>query len=247
MIASLPEFRLATFSTLRVAGVGAAPVPVDLLDIWAAKGVNLAQVYGLTEAFSVAILPPHKTKGRIGSVGHRMLHTRLRIFGLDDEELPVGKVGEIRIRGPAVTPGYWRNTEETAKAFKNGWFKTGDAGRMEEDGTVYIVDRYKDMFISGGENVYPAEVENALSDMPDVAMAAVVGVEDEKWGQVGLAAIQLAQGGHLTEEQVLEHCHQRLARYKVPRYIHFVEQLPISAQGKLKKNVIKRDYDPNSI
>ena len=247
MIAQRPEFRLATFSTLRVAGVGAAPVPMDLLDTWAAKGVNLAQVYGLTEAFSVAILPPHKTKGRIGSVGQRMLHTRLRIFGPDDEELPAGEVGEIRIRGPAVTSGYWRNPEETAKAFMNGWFKTGDAGRMEEDGTVYIVDRYKDMFISGGENVYPAEVENALCDMPDVAMAAVVGVDDEKWGQIGLAAIQLAQGGHLTEEQVLEHCRQRLARYKIPRYIHFVEKLPISPQGKLKKNAIKRDYDPNGV
>ena len=159
--------------------------------------------------------------------------------------LPFGDVGEIRIRGPAVTPGYWRNPEETEKAFENGWFKTGDAGRMEEDGTIYIVDRYKDMYISGGENIYPAEIENALGDIPEVAMAAVVGVDDEKWGQVGLALIQVRDGCSLNEEQVLEFCGGRLARYKIPRYIRFAESLPVSAQGKLQKNEIRRLYDPN--
>jgi len=193
----------------------------------------------------VAILPPHKAKDRIGSAGHRMLHTRLRIFGPDGQEMPVGKVGEIRIRGPAVTPGYWRNQEETARAFEDGWFKTGDAGRLEQDGTIYIVDRYKDMYISGGENIYPAAIENLLSDLPEVAMAAVVGVDDEKWGQVGLAAIQLVDGSQLTAEQVLEFCGKRLARYKIPRYICFVDQLPVNAQGKLQKDAIKREYDPN--
>jgi len=245
MVAALPEFRLATFPTLRVAGVGAAPVPRDLLDTWAKKGVYLAQVYGLTEAFSVAILPPHKAKNRIGSAGHRMMHTRLRIFGPDGKVLPRGEVGEIRIRGPAVTPGYWRNEEETKKAFEKGWFKTGDAGRMDKDGTVWIVDRYKDMFISGGENIYPAEIENALSDMPEVAMAAVVGLDDEKWGQVGLALVQVRDGHSLSEDQVRDFCRERLARYKIPVYIRFAEALPVSAQGKLQKNEIRRMYDPN--
>ena len=174
-----------------------------------------------------------------------MLHTRLRIFGPDSQELPAGKVGEIRIRGPAVTPGYWRNPEETARAFEDGWFKTGDAGRVEKDGTIYIVDRYKDMYISGGENIYPAAIENVLSDLPEVAMAAVVGVDDEKWGQVGLAAIQLVDGSELATEQVLEFCGKRLARYKIPRHICFVDQLPVNAQGKLQKDIVKRDYDPN--
>ncbi len=245
MIAALPEFRLATFPTLRVAGVGAAPAPRDLLDAWVKKGVSLAQSYGLTEAFSVAILPPHKARNREGSAGHRMMHTRLRIFGPDGKVLPPGEVGEIRIRGPAVTPGYWRNPEETAKAFEDGWFKTGDAGRMEKDGTVYIVDRYKDMYISGGENIYPAEVENALSDLPEVASAAVVGVDDEKWGQVGLALIQVRDGCSISEDQVLEFCSERLARYKIPKHIRFAETLPVSAQGKLLKNEIKLQYDPN--
>lgn len=245
MLADRPEFRLATFEHLRVAGVGAAPVPRDLLDTWARKGVNLAQSYGLTEAFSVAILPPHKAKNRIGSAGHRMMHTRLRIFGPDGEVLPPGEVGEIRIRGPAVTPGYWRNPEETEKAFENGWFKTGDAGRMDEDGTVWIVDRYKDMFISGGENIYPAEIENALSQLPEVSMSAVVGVPDEKWGQVGLAAIQVRESCGLTEEQVREFCAGRLARYKIPQYFLFVEALPVSAQGKLRKDKIRKLYEQN--
>jgi fatty-acyl-CoA synthase len=246
MVSNLREFKLATFPALRVAGVGAAPVPRDLLETWAARGVNLTQVYGLTEAFSVAILPPHKARDHVGSAGHRMLHTRLRIFDRQGKELPPGEVGEIRIRGPAVTPGYWRNPEETEKAFENGWFKTGDAGRVEEDGTIYIVDRYKDMYISGGENVYPAEVENALNDLLEVAAVAVVGVDDEKWGQTGLAVVQLRPECDLSQAALLEFCSQRLARYKIPRHVRFVGQLPMNAQGKMQKDEIKRLYDPNA-
>ena len=243
MLAALQEFRLATFSTLRMAGVGAAPVPRALLDTWSKKGVHLAQSYGLTEAFSVAILPPHKAAARVGSAGHRMLHTRLRIFGPDNKELPAGQVGEIRIRGPAVTPGYWRNQQETDRAFENGWFKTGDAGRMDEDGTVWIVDRYKEMYISGGENIYPAEVENALSQMPEISMAAVVGVAHEKWGQVGFAAVQLKPDCQVSEQQIKDFCGERLARYKVPHHVRIVDSLPISAQGKLLKNKVRELHE----
>ncbi|MEJ2604864.1 MAG: AMP-binding protein [Gammaproteobacteria bacterium] len=245
MMAELPEFAEATFPTLRVAGVGAAPISMELLHTWANKGVHLAQSYGLTEAFSVAILPPQQAASRVGSAGHRMMHTRLRIADDDGTRLPAGTVGEIQIKGPAVTPGYWKSPEETARAFVDGWFRTGDAGRLEPDGTLYIVDRYKDMYISGGENVYPAEIENVLCAMPQVAAAAVIGVAHDKWGQTGLAVIQLRAGESLSREAVISYCEERLARYKLPGYVRFVDALPISAQGKVLKQELKRLYDPS--
>ncbi len=239
MLASLPEFQTATFPSLRVAGVGAAPVTTDLLETWANKGVNLAQSYGLTEAFSVAFLPPHRAQARPGSAGHRMMHTHLKIADEQGNRLPRGTPGEILIKGPAVTPGYWNKPEETESAFRDGWFRTGDIGRVEPDGTIYIIDRLKDMYISGGENVYPTEVENVLTEMDRVAEAAVVAVDDEKWGQVGLAAVRKRGGAELSEEDVLEYCAEHLAGYKVPRYVRFVEALPVNAQGKVQKDAIR--------
>jgi fatty-acyl-CoA synthase len=243
MLADLPEFQTATFPTLRVAGVGAAPVTTDLLDTWAQKGVNLAQSYGLTEAFSVAFLPPHRAQARPGSAGHRMMHTHVKIADAAGERLPPGTPGEILIQGPAVTPGYWQAPEESEKAFIDGWFRTGDIGRVEKDGTIYIVGRLKDMFISGGENVYPAEVENVLTEMDEVGDAAVVAVDDKKWGQVGLAVIRTRRGSVLDEETVARHCEAQLARYKVPKYFRFVEALPLNAQGKVQKDVLLREFE----
>ncbi len=244
MIAALPEFADATFPSLQVAGVGAAPAPNDLLEVWAAKGVNLAQSYGLTEAFSVCFLPPQTARDKPGSVGHRMLHTRLKVADPGGVRIAPGEVGEIMIKGPAVTPGYWKAPRQTEDAFLDGWFRTGDAGRIDEEGAIYIVGRFKDMYISGGENVYPAEIENVLDDMDDVIMAAVVGVDDQKWGEVGLAAIQARMGSELTEEQVQAFLEQRLARYKIPRHVVFVDALPMSAQGKVRKDELKRLYQP---
>lgn len=243
MLAELPEFETATFPTLRVAVVGAAPVTTHLLATWAAKGVNLAQAYGLTEAFSVAFLPPHKAQARPGSAGHRMMHTHIKIADKSGGRLPTGTSGEILIKGPAVTPGYWNAPEETEKAFIDGWFKTGDIGRVEADGTIYIVDRLKDMYISGGENVYPAEIENVLAEMHQVAGVAVVAIDDEKWGQVGLAAIRLRAATELREDEARAYCKKHLAAYKVPRYFQFVSEIPVNAQGKVRKNEIRRRYE----
>ncbi|MDJ0709132.1 MAG: AMP-binding protein [Woeseiaceae bacterium] len=242
MLADLPAFEHAAFPSLRVAGVGAAPVTTDLLETWASKGVNLAQSYGLTEAFSVAFLPPHRAQSRPGSAGHRMLHTHLKIADDSGERLAAGAPGEIMIKGPAVTPGYWNQPEETDKAFIDGWFRTGDIGRVEKDGTIYIVGRLKDMYISGGENVYPAEVENVLSEMDDVGAAAVVAVADDKWGQVGLAVIQAQPGSQLAEDAVTDWCREHLAGYKVPRYVRFVDALPLNAQGKVQKDQLLKEF-----
>ncbi len=243
MLADLPAFESASFANLRVAGVGAAPVPRDLLDTWAAKGVNLAQSYGLTEAFSVAFLPPHRAHSRPGSAGHRMMHTHLKIADETGERLPPGTPGEIMIKGPAVTPGYWNKPDETAQAFVDGWFRTGDIGRVEKDGTIYIVGRLKDMYISGGENVYPVEVENVLTEMDEIADAAVVAVDDDKWGQVGLAVIRVRGDATLTEARVTDWCREHLAGYKVPHHIRFVEALPLNPQGKVRKDALLEAFD----
>ena len=245
MLAQLPAFEDASFPALQVAGVGAAPVPHDLLETWASKGVNLAQVYGLTEAFSVCFLPPQTARDKPGSVGHRMMHTRLKVADTEGKLVKPGEIGEIMIKGPAVSPGYWKAPDLTAAAQLEGWFRTGDAGRIDDDGAIYIVDRYKDMFISGGENVYPAEIENVLDDIDDVIMASVVGVGDEKWGEVGLAAIHAKPDSNLSEQQVIDYLSGRLAKFKIPKYFVFVDALPVSAQGKVQKAEIKRLYAPN--
>ena len=243
MLAELPQFEAATFPTLQVAGVGAAPVPDDLLDVWAGKGVNLATVYGLTEAFSVCYLPPHTAREKPGSVGHRMMHTRLKVADTTGRRVKPGVVGEIMIKGPAVTPGYWKAPKETEAAFLDGWFRTGDAGYIDDEGAIYIVGRYKDVFISGGENVYPAEIENVLDGMDGIVMAAVVGVPDSKWGEVGLAAIQARPGSELDEQQVIRYLKQHLAGFKVPKHVVFVDALPMSAQGKVLKDELRQLWE----
>jgi fatty-acyl-CoA synthase len=238
-----PEFATASFPTLEVAGVGAAPVPLHLLETWAAKGLVLSQSFGMTEAFSVSFTPPEKAREQIGSAGHPLMHVKVQIGDQHGLELPRDRVGEIQVRGPGVTPGYWHDPEATAAAFTaNGWFRTGDAGRMTEQGIIFVVDRIKDMYISGGENVYPAEVEDVIDDLDAVSQCAVIGVPDRKWGEAGLALVVLQPGQHLEPERIREHCRARLARYKVPRDVRIVPALPLSPQGKILKRELHRLY-----
>jgi fatty-acyl-CoA synthase len=144
------------------------------------------------------------------------------------------------IKGPNITPGYWNKPEATASAFTDGWLHTGDAARMDEEGFVYIVDRWKDMFISGGENVYPAEVENVIYQLDGVLENAVVGIPHEKWGEVGRAFVVLKAGANLDESAVIEHCGGQLARYKVPKEVRFIDELPHNATGKVLKHQLPR-------
>jgi len=242
-IAELPGFVEAQFPALEVAAVGGAPVPLALLETWERKGCELSQSFGMTEAFSVAYCPPEKAHEKIGSAGHALMHIDVRIGDEDGSELPRGDVGEIQVRGPGVTPGYWNDPDATAAAFTHdGWFRTGDAARMTEDGTIYVVDRIKDMIISGGENIYPAEVENVIDSLPEVSHCAVIGVPDPRWGEVGVAMVQLRPGQALDEEAVLAPCREQLAAYKVPRRVRFVERLPLGPAGKVMKKVLRRQY-----
>jgi fatty-acyl-CoA synthase len=242
-LSELPGFAAAPFSALEVCGVGGAPVPHHLLEVWQRKGLFLSQSYGMTEAFSVSFCPPEKSAEQIGSAGHALLHVDVRIGDADGRELPRGAVGEVQVRGPGVTPGYWEDADATATAFTaDGWFRSGDAARMMEDGTIWIVDRIKDMYISGGENVYPAEIEDVIGSFDEVSQCAVIGVPDPKWGEVGVALVQLRAGASLGEEDVLARCRERLARYKVPRRIEFAAALPLSPQGKVLKHELRRRY-----
>ncbi len=243
MMSQLPEFATATFPTLEVAGVGAAPVPLHLLEVWADRGQVLSQSFGMTEVFSVSFTPPEKAREQIGSAGHPLMHVTVQIGDDHGRELPRGSVGEIQVRGPGVTPGYWHDPEATAAAFtRSGWFRTGDAGRMTSEGTIYVVDRIKDMFISGGENVYPAEIEDVVASLDDVGLCAVIGVPDERWGEVGLALVVPRAGRTVDAAQVADLCRERLAKYKVPRRVDVVDALPLSPQGKVLKKELRRLY-----
>ncbi len=242
MMSELPAFQKASFPTVKMLGVGSAPVSLDLLETWQAKGVALTQSYGMTEAFGVSLTPPHRAADMIGSAGFPMLHVEVRIADSNGRECPRGEVGEIQVRGPGITPGYWNEPELTRAAFVDGWLKTGDAARQDESGALYIVDRIKDMYISGGENVYPSEVEHVISAFPEVSQVAVIGVPDPKWTEVGLALILLRAGAHLTAEEVAKRCRARLAHYKVPKHIRFVSDLPLNPQGKILKRELRRIY-----
>ena len=243
LLSELPDFQDARFPALEVAAVGGAPVPLSLLQTWERKGCELSQSFGMTEAFSVAYCPPEKAREKIGSAGHALMHIDVRIGDEEGHELPRGVVGEIQVRGPGVTPGYWNDPDATAAAFtQDGWFRTGDAARMTEDGTIYVVDRIKDLIISGGENIYPAEIENVIDTLPEVSHCAVIGVPDPKWGEAGVALIQLRAGQSLDEDAVLARCREQLAGFKVPRQVHFVDRLPLSPAGKVMKKVLRREY-----
>jgi fatty-acyl-CoA synthase len=243
LLAQLPEFATAEFPALEVAAVGGAPVPLPLLETWEQKGCELSQSFGMTEAFSVAYCPPEKAREKIGSAGHPLMHIEVRIGDEDGNELPRETVGEILVRGPGVTPGYWNDPDATAAAFtQDGWFRTGDAARMTADGTIYVVDRIKDMIISGGENVYPAEVESVIDGFPEVSQCAVIGVPDPQWGEAGMALVLLRAGRVLGEQELLARCRERLAGFKVPRHVRFIEQLPLSPAGKVLKNELRRRY-----
>ena len=184
-------------------------------------------------------IDPAKAIAKQGSSGLPYAFVEVRIVGEDGEALPPGETGEVWLAGPSVTPGYWNRPEENEKAFAGRWFRTGDAGWVDEEGWLYVVDRRKDMYISGGENVYPAEVEAVLAELEAVAEAAVIGVPDERWGEVGRAYLIPRAGAAIDAAAVLAHCGARLARFKVPVTVAIVETIPRTASGKVLKHVLR--------
>jgi fatty-acyl-CoA synthase len=246
-MAQHPDFDRSDFSRLVIGGVGGAPMPVPLLNVWESRGVALQQGYGMTETSpAVLALDREDAARKAGSAGKPVLHTEVRIVRPDGTDADVGELGELWVRGPNITPGYWNRPDANKSSFTDGWLHTGDATRVDEEGFYYIVDRWKDMYISGGENVYPAEVENVLHQIGAIAEAAVIGIPDPQWGEVGMAIVAIKQGQTLTEAEIQEHCANNLARFKCPRLIRFIDALPRNATGKIHKPTLRKSFSTAS-
>ncbi len=227
-MAQEPRFAGADLSSLRLAVVGGAPMPEALLDVWAARGVEIVQGYGLTEAApNVLALAPEDARRKAGYAGKPYPYVTCDL----------SPEGELLVKGPNVFPGYWRDEEGTASAFRDGWLLTGDVAERDDEGNYRILGRLKDMVVSGGENVYPAEIESVLHEHPAVVDAAVIGVADERWGEVCVAFVVLSES--VTEEELPEHCRGRLARFKVPKAFHVVDELPRNSLGKIQKSELR--------
>jgi fatty-acyl-CoA synthase len=221
-----PRFAEADLSSLRRAVVGGAPMPLALLETWRERGVEIVQGYGLTEAApNVLCLPAEDAVRKAGYAGKPYPQVEVT---LSDE-------GELLVRGPNVFAGYWRNPEASAEAVVDGWLRTGDVAERDDEAFYRISGRLKDMYISGGENVYPAEVEAVAVQLDAVANCAVVGVADVRWGEVGVGYVQLREGAALSEAELRAHLEAHLARYKVPKYLEFVPELPRNATGKIRR------------
>lgn len=222
--------------------IGGAPNPTGNTKRFVRAGIRLAEGFGMTESGSAFAMPTQDMElvlQKAGSCGLPLLCTEARIVDGDGNDLAPGRTGELWLRGPNIARGYWKRPETTAEAFCGGWFMTGDAAMQDADGFFYIVDRHKDMYISGGENVYPAEVEAAIAEPAEVAESAVIGVPDERWGEVGRAYVVPALGRTITPESVLDQCRKRLARFKIPKTVVITDTLPRTASGKLQKHVLK--------
>lgn len=234
-------------SRLRLILCGAAPVPVPLIEqtVELLPHVSFVQVYGATEAGgTVAQLKAEDALRKAGSCGRATIHNDLTVVDEEGAAVPPEGIGEIVVRGPAVFPGYWENPEATGQVLREDGLHTGDLGRFDEEGYLYIVGRKKDVIISGGMNIYPEEVELLLRRYPDIADVAVIGVPDERWGESVLAVVQPAAGHTVTAEEVVGRCRAGLASYKKPRYVEFTDELPRTASGKVQKHELRARYHP---
>lgn len=236
MLSEQPAFAEGNFNSLRFAQVAGGVPSRELLDRWDSKGVLLRQAYGGTELGpAVTTMPADEVYNRPTSCGRAVPFTHVRLVGEDGSDVQGTTVGEVWIKGPSVTPGYWRRDPAQDGSHVDGWFRTGDAAWRDEDGFYYLVDRFKDMYKSGGENVAPAEVERVLATHPDVVDVAVIGVPDAKWGEVGKAFVVVREGGAITLDDLREHCTRHIAKYKAPHHVVIVEELPRNTTGKVVK------------
>lgn len=242
-----PSLRERDLSSLKTILSGGEKMPESRLRqvLEALPHVWFADAYGLTETVSSdTFLDRDHMAAKIGSVGKPLPHQQVRVVDPEGQPVPVGEIGEIAVRGPKVFDGYWRDPEATATAIRDGWFHTGDMGRLDVDGYLYVEDRKKDMIVSGGENIASPEVERALFENPDVLEAAVVGAPDDRWGEVPHAFVVLRTGATATAEELAAFCRDRLARFKVPRYFTFVDVLPRTPSGKVLKREMRASQGP---
>lgn len=241
MMADAATFHTANLSTLRYVISGGAPCPVPLIQRWVDRGVALRQGFGLTEVGpNTFALDADDAMRKAGSIGFPNFSVEARIVDHQEHDVRAGEIGELLLRTPAMCSGYWNQPELTREAIRDGWFHTGDLASRDAEGYCYIVDRKKDMFISGGENVYPAEIEHSLREHPRIADVAVVGLPDPKWGEAGCAVVVLQSGESVTEQDLLSFCSGRIAKFKIPRKFVFASELPRTISGKVRKQDLKR-------
>ncbi len=240
-----PDFDRIDFSTTRNMGCGGAPMPTTMADQFAKRGAQVINGYGMTETGPTCLFATPETMARKpGCAGRPQFLVSTRIVDREGQDVPAGQTGEMWVAGPAVTPGYWQQPQQTATAITaDGWLRTGDLVRQDEDGDVFIIGRSKDMYISGGENVFPAEVEEVLNSHPDVLEAAVIGIPDTRWGEVGEAHILPRPGCRPDTEDLIRHARERLAAYKVPRSFVFVSDFPRTPSGKVIKHLLGSSTD----
>jgi long-chain acyl-CoA synthetase len=252
MLVNHPDIGRFELSSLRHLAYGGSPMPEAVIrkTLEVLPHVRLTQAYGQSEASPCLTINPHEyhafsgpRAGKVRSAGRAVYGIQLRILDIDGNEVERGKVGEICARGDIVMLGYWNKPQQSAEALRGGWLHTGDLGTMDEEGFVFVVDRLKDMIITGGENVYSVEVEQAIYQHPAVAECAVIGIPDDTWGEAIHAVVRLREGRSIAAHDLIGHCHDLIAGYKCPRSIEFrTLPLPVSGAGKILKSELRKPY-----
>jgi fatty-acyl-CoA synthase len=248
MLTQAPNWDLADLSSLRFCTSGGAPLPVPLIEQYTAeKNIRFKQGFGMTEfGPGLFALPPEDAICKAGSIGRPNYFIDVRVVDENNKPLGPNQIGELILRGPSGFSGYWKNPEASSAVLdEDGWFHTGDIVEYDDEWYFYVRDRKKDMFISGAENVYPVEIENILYKHPAVHMCAVIGVPDETWGEVGKACVVLKPGTEASEEELIGHMRDHLARYKVPKSVEILDALPLSGMGKILKRDLREQFVQN--
>lgn len=244
MLAEHPDWANTDLSSLQKLTCGGSTVPLRVLEEYEKRGLSFSQGYGLTETSpGTTALMPNRTRERMGSVGLPHFFTSVRIADSDSKEVSPRTIGEVQVSGPNVITEYWKRPDATAEAYTaDGWFRTEDLGYVDNEGFLFISDRLKDMIISGGENIYPVEVEQLIVELEPVSSAAVIGVPDERWGEVPVAVVEIRPGHGVTVEEIRNHLEGRLARYKIPKQYSLIDEMPRTASGKVRKASLREQH-----
>ncbi len=240
----VPDFEKYDWHTVKMALVYAAPVPVTLIKEYAESGIEVRQLYGMTECTGPAtVIDGENAIKKAGSCGPPFFHNEIRLVDMQGNDVGPNEMGEVLIAGTNLMKGYWNKPEATAETLQNGWLYSGDMGKMDEDGFLYIMDRKKDMIISGGENIYPAEIEDLLLSHPAIADAAVIAMPDEKWGESIKAILVAREGESPTESEVIDWCQGKIGKFKIPRKVEFTSEIPRTPTGKILKRVLRDEFN----
>lgn len=240
MMEASDKFKSVNLERIRYFVIGGETMPIPLINTWAEKGVPVRQGYGLTEVGpNVTSLDHSDAIRKQGSIGTPNFFYNVKLVDADGNEVADNEIGEFILKADTVTPGYWKNDEATKNTIRDGWFHTGDLMIRDEEGYYYVVDRIKNMYISGGENVYPAEVEHLIMQLDDVKDVAIIGVPHQKWGETGKAFVVKKKGAGITAQQVIDYCIENLAKYKTPQIVEFLDALPVNNAGKIDRKALR--------